>query len=145
MAVAGKGASAPSAGAAIHDGLVTPMATSPRPGGEAIPIVDFQNHLLRRFGRAELIRLHDEGEFEVRRGVADEVWALLEGAADIHLEDERQDSPTRGVHQTHRLDAPTRLLVPFGVHLRVVARSSAALLLRIMTHSEAEDPPVSGG
>jgi len=139
-----QGPPSPSTNDAIHDGLVTPLAPSSRPWGEAMPIVAFQDHLLRRFGRTELIRLRDQGEFEGRRRVADEVWALLEGAADVYLEDGRQDSPTRGVRQTQRLDAPTRLLLPFGVHLRIVARSGAALFLRIMTHSEAEDPPVSG-
>jgi hypothetical protein len=144
MARARKGPTSPSTGDAIHDGLITPLAPSSRSWGEAMPILAFQDHLLRRFGRIELIRLRDEGEFEGRRTVADEVWALVEGAADVLLADERQDSPTRGARQSHRLEAPTRLLLPFGVHLRIVARSGAALLLRIMTHSEAEDPPVSG-
>ena len=139
----GEGTSAPPKGAAIHDGLVAPLASSPRSGGEAVPILAFDDHLLRRFGSTELLRLRNKSEFDVRREVADEVWVLLEGAADFHLKDGRQDSPTRGVRQTHHLATPTRLLLPFGVHLRVVARSSLALLLRIMTHGEAEDPPVA--
>jgi hypothetical protein len=131
----------PSQETAIYDGQATPLPSIGRPGGEVTPIVGFQDHLLRRFGRAELVRLSRNGEFEVRRKVADEIWVLVEGTADFHLDDGRAESPTQGTRETHHLASPTRLLVPFGVGLRVVARSTSAVFLRIMTHSEVEDPP----
>jgi hypothetical protein len=76
------------------------------------------------------------------RAAADEVWALLDGSAEIHLEDTRPFSPTLGAQQTVRLEASTRLLVPFGVRMQLRANPTASLL-RVMSHSEREDPPVS--
>ena len=129
----------------IHDGLVTPLSTSVRPGVEVLPLVAFQDHLMRRFGRAELLRLREGAEFTAWREVADEVWVLADGSAEFQLEDRRPGSPTRGSRQIHQFAEPARLLVPFGVRLRILSRSKATLLLRFMTHSEIEDRPLPEG
>jgi len=120
----------------IHDVLLTPLASAPA-GRRAI--LSFEDHLLRRFGSAEVVRLGPGEAFRVLREKADEIWALLDGAADFLLEDTRPISPTLGVNQAVRMDSPARLLLPFGVRL-LVRPDPRALLLRIMTHSEAEDP-----
>ncbi|MBF8255408.1 MAG: hypothetical protein HW375_315 [Anaerolineales bacterium] len=122
----------------IHDVLLTPLSSAPA-GRQAI--LAFEDHLLRRFGSAEVVRLGPGETFRVLRGKADEVWALLEGAAEFQLEDQRSTSPTLAVSQAVRKETPTRLLLPFGVRL-LVRPDPRALLLRIMTHSEADDPPL---
>ena len=142
MPPSGAGGASDTGDAEIHDGLVTPLSTSVRPGEEVLPLVAFQDHLLRRFGRAELLRLGDGAEFNAWREVSDEVWVLADGSAEFVLEDRRPGSPTRGASQIHQLAEPARLLVPFGVHLRILSRSKATLLLRFMTHSEIEDRPL---
>ena len=120
----------------IHDVLLTPLASAPA-GRQAI--LAFEDHLLRRFGSAEVIRLGPGEAFRVLREKADEIWALLDGAAEFLLEDTRPTSPTLGVKQAVRMDSPARLLVPFGVQLEVRPDPKASLL-RIMSHSEREDP-----
>jgi hypothetical protein len=125
-------------GTGIHDALLTPL---PSASADRRVILTFEDHLLRRFGTAEIIRL-DQGEtFQVVRGMADEIWALLDGVAEFELEDTRPDSPTLGASQSIRMDSPARLLVPFGVRL-LVRPTSQSLLLRLMSHSEREDPPL---
>lgn len=122
----------------IHDAAWSPLP-NPAPG-EISPLLSFEDHWLRRFGRIDALRL-DSGQ--VHRGlrqVADEVWALLDGAVVIELHDGRSGSPSFGVSQTHHLHTPARVLVPFGVEIRLEARRPS-LLVRLMTHSEAEDPP----
>lgn len=121
----------------IHDALVTPL--TPDEDGR-LPILAFEDHLLRRFGRVEIVRLNPGLGFRVLRIKADEVWTLIEGSADLRLEDTRAGSPTSGARQSVVAESPTRVLIPFGVRLHV-STASAAVLLRVMTHSEAEDPP----
>ena len=130
-----------SAGAAVHDVLVTTLPTG-GPGAQSV--LSFEDHLLRRFGSAQLVRLEPGDTFSCLRASADEVWALVEGGAELHLEDTRPISPTLGALQSVIADGPTRVLVPFGVRLRVRPRPRA-VLLRIMTHSEREDPPEPEG
>ena len=122
----------------IHDVLLTPLSTAPA-GRQAI--LAFEDHLLRRFGSAEVVRLGPGEPFRVLREKADEIWALLDGAAEFLLEDTRPTSPTLGVKQAVRMDSPARLLVPFGVQLEVRPDPKASLL-RIMSHSEREDAPL---
>jgi len=130
--------SAPPAEIGIHDVLVTAL-----PGSSSRqPMVAFEDHLLRRFGSAEILRLRSGEVFRVLRTTADEVWVLVEGAAHFRLEDTRSSSPTDGRRQQMRADRPTRLLLPFGVRLEVTAEP-AAVLVRVMTHSEREDPPLA--
>jgi hypothetical protein len=129
----------PSSETPIHDALLTTLSSGPA-GRQAI--LSFEDHLLRRFGSAEVIRLGTPETFRVLRAEADEVWTLLEGAADFQLEDRRPISPTFGVRQVVRMKTPTRLLLPFGVRLLVRA-DPRALLLRLMSHSERMDPPMA--
>jgi hypothetical protein len=127
--------------AAVHDVLVTPLPPS---GAGPRPILSFDDHLLRRFGSAQIVRLAAGETFESLRAAADEIWALLDGRAEFRLEDTRTFSPTAGVLQSILAESPTRVLVPFGVRLRVTPRPTADLL-RFMTHTEGEDPPAGGG
>lgn len=132
----------PASEAAIHDVVVEPLNQGPGPGAR-LAVVSFDDHLLRRFGGAEVIRLPAGDVFPLLRDTADEVWAVLDGAADAELEDTRPDSPTRGARQHVQLEARTRLLLPFGVRLRLRAASEASFL-RLMTLSEREEPPLPG-
>jgi hypothetical protein len=120
----------------IHDVLLTPLPAA-QDGRRAI--LGFEDHLLRRFGSAELIRLSPGESFFVLRAMADEVWVLLDGAAEFELSDKRPISPTGGASQSLRIDSSARLLLPFGVRLRV-RPDPAVSLLRFMSHSEREDP-----
>jgi hypothetical protein len=122
----------------IHDVLLTPL-TAAADGRQAI--LGFEDHLLRRFGSAELIRLRPGESFLVLRAMADEIWVLLDGAAEFELTDKRPISPTGGASQSLRMGSSARLLVPFGVRLRVRPDPTVSLL-RIMSHSESEDPPL---
>jgi len=124
----------------IRDALVTPLSAT----RERQAIVAFEDHLLRRFGSAETLRLGGKDVFRVLRATADEVWALVEGAAQFDLEDTRPFSPTAGLRSRIRATTPTRLLLPFGVRLGV-RPDPEAVLVRIMSHSEREDPPVPEG
>jgi hypothetical protein len=127
----------PSSEPNVHDALVTALAS---PGAGRLGILAFEDHLLRRFGSAEVVRLTPGDDFRVLRAKADEVWALLEGVAEFDLEDRRPSSPTLAVRQAIRLETPTRILLPFGVRLHV-RPTPEAFLLRLMSHSEREDPP----
>jgi len=129
---------------AIHDVVVAPLAETESEGRVASVILAYDDHLLRRFGAAEIHRLAQGAALDIVRAQADEVWALLDGQAECHLEDARQDSPTRGARLVLHLDRPQRFLLPFGVRLHLRG-SPAARLLRLMTHSEAEDPPPTEG
>lgn len=123
----------------IHDAWVTPLTAV---DSGRLAVVAFEDHWLRRFGKVEVVRLAPGDVLRVLRATADEIWALLEGSAEFHLEDNRPLSPTFGVRQVVRMGTATRLLVPFGVRMELRA-SATASLLRIMSHSEREDPPMS--
>jgi hypothetical protein len=122
----------------IHDALVTDLA----PAAGRLPIVSFEDHILRRFGAADILRLSGGEAVRALRASADEVWVLVEGAAHFLLEDTRPDSPTYGLRPHIQASRPTRLLLPFGVRLEVRA-DPEALLVRVMSHSEREDPPLA--
>src|SRR3990172_288944 len=98
----------------VHDALITPLAGT----GDGT-ILSFEDHLLRRFGSAQVIRLRPGESFRMRRALGDEVWAVLEGAAAFQLEDMRPSSPSAGVVQSLKAESPVRLLVPFEVRMEV--------------------------
>lgn len=127
---------------AIHDAAWTPLP-DPAPG-ESSPLLSFEDHWLRRFGRIDALRLDGGQVVRGLRQVADEVWALVEGEVILQLHDRRSGSPSFGASQTHHLQRPARVLVPFGVEMHLEARR-ASVLVRLMTHSEAEDPPGTPG
>lgn len=125
----------------IHDGHTLRLDPSPSAGGR-IGHLRNDDHLLRRFGALETLRLRDGEGFSVQRRVADEIWSLVEGTAKVRLEDRRPDSPTLGAVEVLELEHPTRLLVPFGVRTDFYAAPPGALWIRLMTHDLDEDPPV---
>ena len=127
-------------GTSIHDVVVSQLRPGPD-APETLAVVSFEDHLLRRFGSALVLRLPAGADFAALRETADEVWAILEGTAEFILDDTRPISPTRAARQVLRCESPTRFLLPFGVRLRI-RPATEALLLRLMTHSVREDPPL---
>jgi hypothetical protein len=126
-------------GFSIHDLYSRRLA--PRTGrkGEYWPLLRFEDHLLRRFGLAELIRPDPDAPSELRaRPVADEIWILIEGQAGFTWHDLRPGSPTVG--RTDRLSCsePTLVLVPFGVAFGYRPINGRATLLRLATHAETQ-------
>ena len=99
------------------------------------------DRLLRRFGQADVLKLSPGAQLSMKeRATADEVWALIEGEATFEWEDLRPSSPTSGASARLASREPTAVLVPFGVAFRVTAGTSRALLLRLTTHGDDEDP-----
>lgn len=123
----------------IHDVVIHPIEAK----ADRTPILRRDDHLLRRFGAAEILRLRPGETFSCLRRIADEVWAVLEGEGTLRLEDCRTDSPTTGLSETHRLPASTRILVPFGVRAEIHADGPSLTICRLMTHDLTEDPPAS--
>ncbi len=94
------------------------------------------DHLLRRFGDCEVLRMGPEQEEVTRlRPVADELWCLLEGAVDLYIQDQRDDSPTKGIKEKLTISVPTRVLIPFGVQFSWSNHEEQSLLIRLNTHS----------
>lgn len=101
-----------------------------------------EDHLLRRFGQAEVVSLSGGTETDFRlRAVADEVWAALDGRAKFRLIDKRLGSPSFGQSQEVDLDGeqPQALLIPFGVAYSMAA-AEAASLIRLATHADHTHP-----
>jgi mannose-6-phosphate isomerase-like protein (cupin superfamily) len=121
----------------IHDVVVSQL----HPEDGRILALRRDDHLLRRFGAAEILRLNPGQTFGSLRKTADEIWAVLEGEADVRLEDQRPDSPTIGTSDSFRAVPDTRILVPFGVRAELRPVGSSLVLLRLMTHDATEDPP----
>jgi len=98
------------------------------------------DHLLRRLGEAEIIRLMPGHPIALTlRPVVDEAWAVLEGVVDVLWHDLRPRSPTNGVRYQATLRRPALLLAPFGVAFGARALEGAALLARFATHGR-DDP-----
>lgn len=97
-----------------------------------------EDHLLRRFGQAEVRQVSkQDSEYFTLRAVADEIWALLEGNAQIVLIDRRAKSPTEDQVVKLRLAAeePRGILIPPGVAYAIYAKDPARLM-RICTHAD---------
>jgi len=95
------------------------------------------DHLLRRFGLAEVVRVEADKQPALRlRDAADEVWALIEGKVEFRWHDLRSDSPTQGVEHRIVCDTSTLVLAPFGVAFGFRPFEGPALLLRLATHAE---------
>lgn len=98
-------------------------------------LLDEDDHLLRRFGRCEVVFLDQSRPgLEFVREQADEYWAILDGQAVMDLSDKREDSPSQGESLTLTLtaDQPVGVLVPFGVSCRL---TGTARFVRLMTHT----------
>ncbi len=109
--------------------------------GVILNVVSENDSLLRRFGQCDYVRLEAEETLEILRRRADEVWAVIAGQADLKLEDRREDSPSNQAVQDLELDGeqPKAVLVPFGVHCRITARTEA-VLIRLTTHEDSDIP-----
>lgn len=95
------------------------------------------DHLLHRFGLAEVVRVEADFQPALRlRDAADEVWALIEGKVEFRWHDLRSDSPTNGVEHRIVCDTSTLVLAPFGVAFGFRPLGGPALLLRLATHAE---------
>jgi hypothetical protein len=102
-------------------------------------VARYDDHILARFGMAEVVRLSVGHPRRLRlREKADEIWALIEGAAKFTWRDERPDSPTSGVQHSMECHQATLLSAPFGVAFGVVALEDQTILLRLATYQDEE-------
>ena len=118
---------------------IDPLAFERAPNEQRLSGLSYQDHLLRRFGDAELLEFETGLEPNLRlRKAADEVWILFNGSALLRMRDTRPESPTHG--ETHELElaAPTRVLIPFGVAAGWRPIKAPVQLLRLSTHTDSE-------
>ena len=127
--------------AGIHDLVALHLPARPLgPGADRRTALSYSDHLLRRFGQADIVRLERGGRLERKEEeTADEVWALIEGEASFEWEDRRPSSPTSGGRASLAAREPITVLVPFGVAFHVTAGNGAAVLLRLSTHADDEE------
>lgn len=126
-------------GFAIHDLYARPLTRRLSEAGEAWRLLGFDDHLLRRFGLLELVRVMPHTALELRaRPVADELWILIEGGVEFIWHDVRSASPTEGQRDRMMCTDPTLVLVPFGVAFGCRAVGGQATLIRLATHEETE-------
>lgn len=125
----------------IHDVFVKSIERVESDGTVRWPIIRYQDHLLRRFGQADVVRAlpGEIGRLRLRQ-VADEVWALIDGRVEFVWVDLREGSPTRGERDRLRCMEPTLVLAPFGVAFGYQALEAPALLLRLATHADGQHP-----
>ncbi len=108
--------------------------------GARFTALAYKDHLLRRFGSLEVVRLTPGARLEpILREEADEVWVLVEGSADCVFRDLREGSPTSGRGFERTLTQPSRVFLPFGVAIGLSAGDSGAFLLRVATHQPGPD------
>jgi hypothetical protein len=120
---------------------IEPLEFDDQPGRQSLHALLYHDHWLRRFGLAELIELDGEAAASLQlRQSADEIWILFTGTATLRMIDRRPDSPSYDQSHEVELQAPVRVLIPFGVAagLRIIAEP--VRLLRLATHSEEESP-----
>jgi hypothetical protein len=124
---------------AIHDLVIRPISIIDETGTIRWPVLRFSDHLLRRFGQVELVRLLPGTEMEKSvRWIADEVWTLIEGEVEVNMLDMRTDSPSFNSEDHLSFGQPTTVFVPFGVAIRLRTTDQPATLLRIATHEDGE-------
>ena len=124
----------------IHDLFVRTLHVEQGSNGAKLEVLRYSDHLLRRFGFAEVVFLKsDQVRPAVSRKIADEVWALIEGSVQFTWRDLRPSSPTH--QETYMLECnePTLVLVPFGVAFEVRAVDGPSQLLRLSTHEIDEE------
>jgi hypothetical protein len=123
----------------IHDLVIRPISTTDETETLRLPVLRFSDHLLRRFGQVEMIRLQPQSELEKRvRWIADEVWTLVEGEIEFNFHDLRSESPSSDSQGQITLTQPTLVLVPFGVAVHLRTDDQPAALLRIASHEDDE-------
>jgi hypothetical protein len=123
----------------IHDLYIKPILLIEEPGSTRWPTLSDSDHILRRFGLAEVVRVQPELPPKVHvREIADEVWILIEGRCEFYWHDLRENSPTYDKRYRLICDHPTLVLVPFGVAFAHRALDGAAIFLRLATHADGE-------
>ena len=121
----------------IHDLYIREVDPITKDGRTSIPLLSFDDHLLRRFGFAESISLEPGYRSEMKvREVADEIWVCIRGKVQFRWWDLRQNSPTHNAKFELKIDGPTLILAPFGVALGVETFTESAHLIRFSTHPE---------
>ncbi|MGD8554039.1 MAG: hypothetical protein PVJ32_01265 [Anaerolineales bacterium] len=121
----------------IHDLFIRQIPAQDELGIRRWIALRDRDHLLRRFGQAEVVQVSPEALPDLQvRSVADEVWALIEGQAEFVWRDQRPESPTHDAEYRAKCTQPTLLLVPFGVAFGFQAIGGQALMLRLSSHSE---------
>ncbi len=119
----------------IHDLFVRTLHIEQDSSGAKLEVLRHSDHLLRRFGFAEIVFLErDRVRPAELRDIADEAWALVKGNAQFSWRDLRSSSPTREATYQLDCDQPTLVLAPFGVEFTVRAVGGPAQLLRLSTH-----------
>ncbi len=119
----------------IHDLVLRPIASIDDPPAQRWIALRETDHILRRFGQAEVLRISPSASSTLRlRHRADEVWALIDGCVEFLWRDMREDSPTFGRTYQITCHEPTQVLVPFGVAFGARAIDEPALLIRVSTH-----------
>jgi hypothetical protein len=114
-------------------------------GIERAVALRFEDHLLRRFGEAEIVRLPAGSRLnQPAREIADEVWILVDGRAVFEWRDRRDSSPTNGATARLECDEPMALLVPFGVAFSLQAQTPL-ILVRLASHTDDGAPPIANG
>jgi len=121
----------------IHDLFIRQIPTAGEASETCWKVLKDEDHLLRRFGMIEVLRVEAEMRPYLRvRSVADEVWVLIEGRGEFRWHDLRLDSPTHGVEHRLFCENPTQVLAPFGVAFGFRALDGPALLVRVATHDD---------
>ncbi len=125
----------------IHDVWIRELSLDRTAYGDRILALRFDDHLLRRFGSLEIIKLAPHSMTEpLLRDEADEVWVLVEGSVQCTWRDTREASPTTGDKMVCNLAQPAQIFVPFGVAFAVQTNDTGAVLLRAATHEPCPDP-----
>jgi hypothetical protein len=121
----------------IHDLFIHTLEASEEEGRTTLPLLSFDDHLLRRFGFAESITFEPNHRSRMRvRSVADEVWACVNGRVLVRWHDLRNDSPTHDIHHEMIIEESTLMLVPFGVGFGVQTYEDTVHMVRFSTHPE---------
>jgi dTDP-4-dehydrorhamnose 3,5-epimerase-like enzyme len=123
----------------IHDLWIRPIRLDTIQAASVWHVLAFEDNVLGRFGSLQVIRLPAGVETPFRvHNRSDEVWGLIEGRAKCAWLDLRPNSPTRDQLYRAEFTQPTAMLAPFGVAFGARAVDGTALLLRVMTESEAQ-------
>jgi hypothetical protein len=134
----------------IHDMYIRELSYREHGDLTRLPLLQYDDHLLRRFGYAEFIRAEPGIATDTPpRQVADEVWALVEGRVKFTWKDTRDHSPTCNIEHEIMSDKPVLLLIPFGVAFGYEVHGDiTALLIRFATHtpagSQTDENPLQG-
>jgi hypothetical protein len=121
----------------IHDLFIKKLKTIEENGRTRLPVLGYDDHLLRRFGYVETLRIEPMPVDSLQvRAVADEIWTLMEGKVRFLWKDLRSTSPTQGMSFEIIASEPTLVLAPFGVAFGVEALEHQALLIRLATHTD---------